>query len=76
MQTVRDILSDDTATVLPQSRESFLSGVRLYGQRADKGYSLTDCISINACRQEEIVDVLTNDHHFIQEGFNILITRR
>jgi hypothetical protein len=31
--------------LVPQSRESFLSGMALYGARPDKGYSLTDCIS-------------------------------
>ena len=71
----RVFLSDGTATVLPQSRESFLEGVRMYEQRADKGYSLTDCISMNACRQEGILEVLTNDHHFNQDGFRILISR-
>jgi predicted nucleic acid-binding protein len=75
VQTVHDILADNTATVLPQSRETFLDGVRLYGQRADKGYSLADCISMNACRSEGITEVLTNDRHFIQEGFVVLIQR-
>ena len=75
VQSVQDILSDGTATVLPQSRESFLNGVRMYEQRADKSYSLTDCISMNACRQEGITEVLTNDHHFHQDGFRILISR-
>ena len=72
---VRDILADDEVTVLPQTRESFLAGLDLYEQRADKGYSLTDCISMNACRAEGIPDVLTNDHHFSQDGFTILIHR-
>lgn len=75
VEAVNDILSDDTVTVQPQSRESFLNGTLLYGQRADKGYSLTDCISMNACRKEGITEVLTNDHHFLQDGFHILISR-
>ena len=44
-------------------------------RRTDKDYSLIDCISMNACRQEGITEVLTNDHHFSQEGFTVLITR-
>ena len=39
-RAVRTILKDRRATVHPQSRESFLSGLRLYEQRSDKGYSL------------------------------------
>jgi hypothetical protein len=35
-RAVRTILKDRRATVHPQSRESFLSGLRLYEQRSDK----------------------------------------
>lgn len=37
-----------------------------------KAYSLTDCISMEAMRQEGITDILTHDNHFTQEGFTIL----
>ena len=67
--TVRRLLASPAVRVLPQSRESFLSGVSLYEERADKGYSLTDCISMQTMRREGIEDVLTNDRHFEQEGF-------
>ncbi len=39
----------------------------------DKAYSLTDCISMNAMRERGLTDILTNDHHFTQEGFHILL---
>jgi predicted nucleic acid-binding protein len=42
---------------------------------ATKEYSLTDCISMKAMRSESVSDVLTNDHHFEQEGFNILMKK-
>ena len=51
----------------------FFEGLALYGSRLDKGYSLTDCISMNAMRERGITDVLTHDDHFTQEGFNILL---
>lgn len=41
----QDILKDATVRVIPQSHESFLDGLELYGSRPDKGYSLVDCIS-------------------------------
>lgn len=72
---VRQILAQDSVTVLPQTREVLLAGLDLYERRADKGYSLTDCISMNACLVEGITEILTNDHHFTQEGFNFLISR-
>jgi uncharacterized protein len=69
---VVDILDDPTTRVIPQSRESFLSGVDLYRARPDKGYSLIDCISMQTMRREGLTDVLTNDRHFEQEGFRAL----
>jgi uncharacterized protein len=59
--------------VLPQSHLTFTAGLDLYANRPDKAYSLVDCISMCAMRDHEITDILTNDHHFTQEGFNILI---
>ena len=58
--------------VVSQSDESFSQGFGLYRQREDKGYSLTDCISMFTCRKRDIQEVLTSDHHFEQEGFTIL----
>jgi len=53
-------------------RGLFLEGLSLYRARPDKAYSLTDCISMQTMRCEGLTDVLTNDHHFTQEGFRIL----
>ncbi len=72
-QMVRKILANPNVKVLAQSRDSFLRGVELYEQRPDKGYSLTDCISMNAMRSQSISKILTNDHHFEQEGFEVLM---
>ncbi len=72
-RAVRKILDDRRATVHPQSRESFLAGVRFYEQRNDKGYSLVDCISMTTMRHLGISEVLTNDHHFTQEGFQVAL---
>jgi predicted nucleic acid-binding protein len=49
-----------------------LEGLALYKDRPDKEYSLTDCIAMQVMRQEGLTEVLTNDHHFTQEGFYIL----
>ena len=58
--------------VIPRSRESFRAGLRLYGARPDKGYSLVDCISMQTMRREGLTEVLTNDRHFEQQGFRAL----
>lgn len=69
---VADLIKNPAVLVVPQSRESFLAGLELYRARPDKGYSLTDCISMQTMRKEGITEALTNDRHFEQEGFRAL----
>ena len=73
---VRAILSNPRVTVLPQTRDTFLRGLELYLKRGDKEYSLTDCTSMNTMRSMSLSEALTNDHHFEQEGFTILIKKQ
>src|SRR5215510_4253141 len=75
LQTVRAILVNVSVTVRPQTHESFMRGLDFYANRSDKAYSLVDCISMHTMRQMGLTEVLTNDHHFTQEGFAILIKR-
>ena len=75
LQAVRAILASVSVTVRPQTHESFMTGLDVYASRADKAYSLVDCISMHTMRQMGLAEVLTNDHHFTQEGFTILVTR-
>ncbi len=69
---IHDLRSDAAVDVLPQDRADFDSALALYEARPDKRYSLTDCRSMLALRTLAISEVLTNDHHFTQEGFTIL----
>jgi predicted nucleic acid-binding protein len=70
--SVQGILANPLIRVIPQTRASFLAGLDLYIQRPDKRYSLVDCISMQTMRQEGLIEVLTNDRHFEQEGFRAL----
>lgn len=70
--TVHDLRNDPDVDVLPQTRADFDASLGLYVARPDKDYSLTDCRSMLAARQYGVTEVLTNDHHFAQEGFTIL----
>ena len=70
--TVRRLLASPEVTVIHQTRELFLEGLTLSEARPDKEYSLTDCISMEVMRREGLMEVLTNDHHFTQDGFYIL----
>lgn len=50
----------------------FRRAVDLYEARPDKGYSLADCMSMLVMRDRGITHILTNDHHFRQEGFTVV----
>jgi len=72
---VRYILENPNVKVIPQTRDSFLKGLTFYESRNDKQYSLIDCISMNVMKNESLLEVLTNDHHFEQEGYTVLIKK-
>lgn len=47
---------------------------RLFVERPDKRYSLTDCLSFVVMRRLKLNTALTLDRHFAQEGFEVLPT--
>jgi len=61
-------------TIVPASQEAFDSGFKLFSGRADKGWTLTDCISFVTMYDRAITDALTGDQHFVQAGFKALLT--
>ncbi len=68
--SVRDLVL--RIEVVPGSRSLFIAGLSLYSRRLDKEYSLVDCMSMELMKARGITHVLTNDHHFRQEGFTVL----
>jgi predicted nucleic acid-binding protein len=70
---IHKLRSDPHVDVLPQTRADFDAALALYEARPDKDYSLTGCRSMLALRSLGLTEVLTNDHHFTQEGFTVLI---
>jgi uncharacterized protein len=71
--TVTKLAANPNVEVIEHASGVFAEGMKLYSSRLDKGYSFTDCISMNVCREMNITHVLTHDHHFEQEGFSILL---
>ena len=72
-QAMHSILQNANVETLSVERDDFSSGLTLYESRLDKGYSLTDCTAMNAMRAKGIIQVLSRDRHFAQEGFTILL---
>lgn len=69
----RSLVNHPRVKIIPADTRLFQRGVDLFGQRADKEWSLVDCTSFVAMRDEGITDALTGDKHFEQAGFVALL---
>jgi predicted nucleic acid-binding protein len=49
------------------------AAVRLFEERPDKSWSLTDCLSFVVMQERGLRNALTADHHFEQAGFRALL---
>jgi predicted nucleic acid-binding protein len=70
--TARRAMANPLTQVLPQTTAGFLDALAFYESRLDKAYSLVDCRSMLAMQSLGLTEVLSNDHHFTQEGFRVL----
>ena len=70
---VKSVILQPTIEVVFHGHGYFVRGIEFYARRKDKGYSLTDCISMLVLQDWKIQEVLTHDKHFRQEGFTILL---
>lgn len=59
--------------VVPISDELFARADKLYADRKDKEWGLTDCVSFALMEAEGIREALTSDKHFQQAGFKALL---
>jgi predicted nucleic acid-binding protein len=73
LQTRQELLADPDVRVVSLDGGLQEEGIALYASRADKEWSLTDCISFVVMQREGITQALTGDHHFEQAGFVALL---
>ncbi len=71
--SINRIMTNGDIEIVLFSSQQFSDGFEFYNSRLDKGYSLTDCVSMNVMREQNITQILTHDDHFEQEGFTILL---
>jgi predicted nucleic acid-binding protein len=61
-------------SILPASQSLWAAGWKLYSDRPDKDWSLTDCSAFAVMTQERITQAFTSDHNFEQAGFMKLLS--
>jgi predicted nucleic acid-binding protein len=74
-ELLHDLEEADDVEVLPVSDDLYSRALRLFGDRPDKGWSLTDCSSFLVMEERGITSALTTDRHFAQAGFLPLLRR-
>lgn len=70
---VRGLREDPDVDVIQLSEIRFWETVDFYHSRPDQEWGLVDCASFLIMESHGIQDALTNDHHFTQAGFTILM---
>jgi predicted nucleic acid-binding protein len=72
--TLAQTLREDTGLdVIDLSETKFWNAVAFYNARPDQEWGLVDCASFQIMQTRGIHEALTNDHHFTQAGFTILM---
>jgi hypothetical protein len=73
IEFIASLRGDPAIRVVAGTPKLLTRGWDLYRRRADKEWSLTDCISFVVMSEMRIKDALTGDHHFEQAGFHALL---
>jgi uncharacterized protein len=72
--TIQDLRADPDIEVVPVDTALFSRAVALYGERMDKEWGLTDCVSFVVMQEHGLTQVLTTDRYFDQAGFVNLLS--
>ncbi len=72
VDTLRSLSSVE---IVPTNAELFENALRLYRERPDKEWSLTDCASFVVMRERGINLAFTSNKHFEQAGFTRLLEK-
>ncbi|MDZ4658185.1 MAG: PIN domain-containing protein [Bythopirellula sp.] len=65
--------SDPRFCVVEANGRQLAEAMDLFRDRADKSWSLADCLSFVVMGREKLTQALTADRHFLQAGFEALL---
>ncbi len=70
---LKSIETDPQVRIHSLNEEWYARGFKLFCERTDKDWGLTDCISFEVMEDMGITQALTADEHFRQAGFRPLL---
>lgn len=65
--------SDPNMEIVPVPDPIYQRAMRLFRDRPDKNWGLTDCVSFVVMQDYGLTWALTSDNHFTQAGFRALL---
>ncbi|HEX6184708.1 MAG TPA: PIN domain-containing protein [Pyrinomonadaceae bacterium] len=72
-ELLRSLEDDPSVVIVTLTEELYERAFRLYCDRADKEWGLTDCVSFIVMQECDLTEALTADEHFRQAGFAALL---
>lgn len=73
IELLNSLEEDPNVEIVPLSEELYKRSLKLYRERADKEWGITDCISFVVMQDNGLTDALTTDAHFKQAGFRAML---
>jgi uncharacterized protein len=70
---IEGIRASARVSIIPLDSKLLNRGLQLMKSRADKDWSLTDCVSFSIMQESGLHEALTCDQHFEQAGFVALL---
>mgnify|MGYP002073455060 CR=1 FL=1 len=67
------IEADPNIEVVPLTHDLYMRAMRLFRERTDKEWGLTDCVSFVVMSDRALSLALTPDNHFRQAGYTALL---
>lgn len=67
------IYESENWTVITVAQRLMKEGIAMFKKMKDKDWSLVDCLSMIIAEKRGINEIFTNDHHFEQADFKILL---
>ncbi|MEE9170637.1 MAG: PIN domain-containing protein [bacterium] len=72
-ELLNSLEADPNVDIVPITEELYKRALKLYGERKDKEWGMTDCISFTVMQENGLEQALTTDLHFEQAGFYVLL---